>query len=156
MCYNKRVKEEFMLVALDMAKKAFKKDEVPVGACVVKNGKVIAKAYNKREHGGTSVGHAEILSIIKASKKLKNFRLDECDLYVTLEPCPMCAGAIVNARIKNLFFGAYDPKSGYAGSLYNTFEDQRLNHKVNVEGGILKEECAQLLKEFFKIKRQQK
>ena len=148
-------KKYFMKKALLQAEVARKNDEVPVGCVIVKDGNIIARAHNKRERG-TSVDHAEILAIIKACKKIGDFRLENCDLYVTLEPCPMCCGAIVNARIKNCYFGAYDPKSGYAGSLENLFLDRRLNHKVNCEGGILEEECSNIIKEFFKNKRSKK
>lgn len=144
--------ERFLNLALQEAEKAYKKDEVPVGCVITKNGKVIAKAHNKRNKG-TSVDHAEILAIRKACKKMKDFRLVDCDLYVTLEPCPMCCGAIINARIKNCYFGAFDAKSGYAGSLNNMFEDDRLNHKVCCEGGFKKTECGAILTKFFKNKR---
>lgn len=149
------IKKQFMKKALLQAKVAKMHDEVPVGCVIVKDGKIIARAHNKREVG-TSVDHAEILAIVKACKKLGDFRLEGCDLYVTLEPCPMCCGAIINARIKNCFFGAYDKKSGYAGSLENMFADERLNHKVNCEGGICEDECSKILKDFFKEKRSKK
>lgn len=141
-----------MDIALKMAEKAFKKDEVPVGCVIVKNGKVLSKACNCRQRG-TSVDHAEVLAIRKACKKLHDFRLNDCDLYVTLEPCPMCCGAIVNARIKNCFFGAYDKKAGYAKTLYNMFDDDRLNHKVYCVGGFKKTECSEILTRFFRGKR---
>ena len=144
--------KKFFDLAIEMAKKAYKKDEVPVGCVIVRNGKVIAKAHNNRKKG-SSIDHAEILAIRKACKKLKTFRLDGLELYVTLEPCPMCCGAIINSRIKNCYFGAYDEKSGYAKSLSTMFDDTRLNHKVNCEGGFEKEECGRLLSAFFKNKR---
>ena len=144
--------EKFFDVAINLAKKAFKKDEVPVGCVITRNGKILAKAFNKREQG-TSVDHAEILAIRKACRKIKDFRLIDCDIYVTLEPCPMCCGAIINARIKNCYFGAYDKKSGYAKSLNEMFADSRLNHKVHCEGGFKEKECGALLSEFFKNKR---
>lgn len=147
--------EKYLNLAIIEAKKAEKHDEVPVGCVIVLNGKVVAKAHNKREKG-TSVDHAEIIAITKACKKLKNFRLLGCDLYVTLEPCPMCCGAIINSRIANCYFGAYDEKAGYAKSLYSMFEDERLNHKVNCEGGYKQEECKKLLQNFFKKKRNKK
>ena len=138
-----------------MAKKAAKKDEVPVGCVIVQGGKVLAKARNKRQKG-TSVDHAEIIAIQKACKKIKDFRLCGCDLYVTLEPCPMCCGAIINARIENCYFGAFDEKAGYAKTLCSMFDDERLNHKVHCEGGFKKKECGALLTDFFKKKRSKK
>lgn len=144
-----------MKLALDMAEKAKKKDEVPVGAIIVCNGKIIAKAYNTRETKKNPLGHAEILAIQKASKKLGGWRLLDCTLYVTLEPCPMCAGAIVNARIDHVVFGAYDPKGGAFGSIYNLAEG-KLNHTPVVTGGVLQKECANCLKTYFSEKRKQK
>lgn len=139
-----------MKSALKEAIKAYSIDEVPIGAIIVKDGKIIARAHNLRETSMQATAHAEILAIQKACRKLKAWRLEDCDMYVTLEPCPMCAGAIINARIKNLYFGAKDPKSGVAGSKFNIFEDYAFNHKVNVYSGILEEDCSQLLSDFFK------
>jgi tRNA(adenine34) deaminase len=119
---------DFMQVAIEQAKKAYKKDEVPIGACVVRNGKVIAKAHNKTEKTQIATHHAEILAINKACKKLKSWRLDDCEIYVTAEPCAMCAGAIANARIKKEYFGAYETKSGCAESLYPVLKQNGLNH----------------------------
>lgn len=144
---------KFMKMAISLAKKAANKDEVPVGCVIVKDGKVIAKAYNLREKTQIATAHAELLAINKACKKTESFRLSECALYVTLEPCPMCAGAIINSRINRLVFGASDPKGGCCGSLYNLTGEGKFNHKLIVEGGILKEECAMLLKDFFVNKR---
>lgn len=141
-----------MLEAIAMAKKAAKRDEVPVGAVIVRRGRIIAKAYNLRETKRDPLAHAEILAIKKAAKKLRGWRLEGCTLYVTLEPCPMCAGAIINSRIKNVCFGAYDPKAGALGSLYNLAEG-RLNHTPEVTGGVLKEECSAMLKSYFQGKR---
>lgn len=143
-------KEDYMLCALNQAKKAYKKGEVPVGAIIVKDGKVIAKTYNKRETKQNALYHAEILAIDKACKKLKSFRLDECEMYVTLEPCPMCSGAIVNARLKKVYFGSFDLNYGCAGSKYNFLQDKAFEHLVEVEGGLLQEECSKIIKEFFK------
>lgn len=143
----------FMSEAIKEAKRAYKRDEVPVGAIIVYRNKIISRGYNLKEKKKDATMHAEILAIKKAAKKLKSWRLDECDLYVTLEPCPMCAGAIINARIKNLFFGAYDEKAGCAGSKVDLFRNYLFNHNVNVEGGFLESECGQLLKDFFKNKR---
>ncbi len=145
--------EYYMKQALKQAEKAFAKDEVPVGAIIVKDGKIIARAHNLREKTKDPTAHAEILAIKKAAKKLSGWRLLDCTLYVTLEPCPMCSGACVNARIKEIVFGAYDPKAGYCGSLHNTAEDTSLNHNMIITSGILEDQCAQILKDFFANKR---
>lgn len=141
-----------MFAAMDMAKKAAKKDEVPVGAVIVRNNRIIAKACNLRETRKNPVAHAELLAIRKAAKRLKGWRLLDCTLYVTLEPCPMCAGAIINARIDEVVFGAYDPKGGAMGSLYN-FAEGKLNHMPRITGGVMREECADILTSYFKSKR---
>lgn len=143
-------KEKFMKAALKEANKAAEKLEVPVGCVIVKDGKIIARAYNEKETKLDTTKHAEILAIQKASKKLNAWRLLDCEMYVTLEPCTMCAGAIVNARIKKLYIGTRDPKTGAAGSVLNIFKDYPLNHKVEVEYDILQQECEKTLKEFFK------
>lgn len=150
------VLEKFMKKALIQANKAKEIDEVPVGAIIVKEGKVIASAYNMIEKKKDATCHAEILAIKKACKKLGDWRLDDCELFVTLEPCAMCAGAIVNSRIKKVYFGAYENKSGCAISLYPILEDSGLNHQTSVEGGMLKEECSNLIREYFKSKRDKK
>ena len=136
--------------ALKEAEKAYKKLEVPVGAIIVKDGKIIARAYNQKESKTDTTKHAEILAIQKASKKLKSWRLIDCEMYVTLEPCTMCAGAIIHSRIKKVYIGAMDEKTGAVGSVLNLFEDYKFNHKPEVEKGILKEDCESLLKQFFK------
>ncbi len=141
-----------MTVALKMAEKAARKDEVPVGAVIVRNGAVIAKAHNLRETQRNPLAHAELIAIRKASRILRSWRLTGCTLYVTLEPCPMCAGAIVNARIDEVVFGAYDPKAGACGTLYNLTEGC-LNHKPRVTGGVMEAETASVLKDYFKKKR---
>ncbi len=146
----------FMKEAIYQAKKAEKINETPIGAVIVHKGNIIARGYNKRETKKNSLCHAEIMAINKASKKLGGWRLPECDIYVTLEPCPMCAGAIISARIDNLYFGAYDKKSGSAGSVTNLFEKNLFNHNVNVSGGLMEDECAQIVKNFFKKLRQKK
>lgn len=148
--------EKFMKEALKEAKKAYDKLEVPVGCVIVKDDKIIARGHNLKETKFDTTKHAEIITIQKASKKLKSWRLIDCDMYVTLEPCSMCAGAIINSRIKNLYIGALDGKTGAAGSVLNLFEDYTFNHKVNVEKGILKEDCEKILKDFFKELRNQK
>lgn len=146
-------KVKFMKTAYKLALKAYEIGEVPIGAVIVKDGKVIAKAYNKRNFKKLATAHAEILAIEKACKKLGDWRLDGCEMYVTLEPCPMCAGAIVNSRIKKLYFGAYERKSGSVFSNYQILFKGGLNHTVEAEGGILEEDCSSLLKNFFKSKR---
>ena len=143
-------KERFMKEALKEAKKAYDKLEVPVGCVIVKDGKIISRAHNLKETKKDTTKHAEILAIQKASKKLEAWRLLDCDMYVTLEPCSMCAGAIINSRIRNLYIGTMDKKTGAAGSVLNLFEDFTFNHKVTVQNGILKEQCEKILKDFFK------
>ena len=149
-------KKYFMLKALEQAKIACKKNEVPIGAVIVKDGKVIAEGYNKREKKQNALFHAEIVAINKACKKLKSWRLDDCDIYITLEPCLMCFGAILNARLKNCYFGAYDKSGGSISANNELLNKSILNHKLNVEGGILKEECADILSTFFEEKRKLK
>ncbi len=141
--------EKYMKEALKEALKAKKINEVPVGCVIVKDNKIIARAHNKRETSQNTIAHAEILAIQKANKKLQSWRLVDCDIYVTLEPCSMCSGAIIQSRIKNLYFGAYDYKTGAAGSVLNLFE-YNFNHKVNVTSSILKQECEYELQSFFK------
>ncbi len=139
---------KFMRAALKEAGKAEAIGETPVGAVIVRDGKIIARGYNKRETKKNALMHAEIIAIHKACKKLGGWRLPKCDIYVTLEPCPMCTGAIIQARIENVYFGAYDQKSGCLGSVCDL--SKVLPHKVEYEGGILKTECEEILKNFFK------
>ena len=134
--------EKFMKEALKEAKKAYDKEEIPVGAVIVKDGKIIARAHNSKEISKNAVSHAEILAIQKACKKLESWRLLDCEMYVTLEPCPMCAGAIINARISKIYIGTDDEKTGACGSKLNLLEDYKFNHNVQVEKYILKEECS--------------
>lgn len=141
---------KYMQEALKEAQKAYKKEEVPIGAVIVHRGKIIGRGYNLRETSKQACSHAEIIAIQKACKKLGTWRLRECDMYVTLEPCPMCAGAIINSRIKNLYIGAKEPKSGAVGSVLNLFEDYKFNHKANVVTGVLEEDSTSLLQRFFK------
>lgn len=148
--------EKWMKEAIKQAKKAAQKDEVPIGCVIVKDDQIIARAYNKREMKQCSTAHAEILAIEKACKELGSWRLEDCDLYVTLEPCPMCSGAIIQSRIRNVIFGAYDPKGGCMGSNMNINDVRGFNHYPDIEGGILQDECSRLLKEFFKAKRKKK
>lgn len=150
------MREKFMKAALGQAKKAIKYDETPIGAVIVKDGVIIARGYNKREIRKNSLCHAEIEAINRASKKLGGWRLHGCELYVTLEPCPMCAGAIIQSRIDKVYFGAYDYKAGCAGSKINLFEEGLFNHDVDVEGGIMEEECSDILSDFFKNLREKK
>lgn len=133
-----------------------KYDEVPIGAVIVKDGEIIAKAHNLKEKNKCANYHAEIVAIEKACKKIGDWRLYGCDIYVTLEPCAMCSGALLQARIDNIYFGAYDAKAGCCGSLYNLAEDKRFNHTSKVQGGILQEECAKILSEYFQNKRKKK
>ena len=145
-----------MKQALKEAEKALKKLEVPVGAIIVKDNKIITRAYNLKEIKKDTTYHAEIEAIKKASKKLNSWRLNDCEMYVTLEPCAMCAGAIINSRIKKLYFGTSDEKTGACGSVLNLLEDYKFNHKVIVEKGILQKECEKILKDFFKDLRKSK
>ena len=144
--------EDFMKLALLEAKKAEKKDEVPVGAIVVRDGKIISRAHNLRENKKDPSAHAEFIAMTKAAKKIGGWRLLGCTLYVTLEPCPMCAGLIINSRIPRVVFGAYDKKAGALGSVYNLNEG-KLNHTCQVTGGVLQEECSTALKDYFRKKR---
>ena len=143
-------KEYYMKQALKEAEKAYQKLEVPVGAIIVKDEKIIARAHNQKETKTDTTKHAEILAIQKASKKLKSWRLIDCEMYVTLEPCSMCAGAMINSRIKKVYIGAKDEKTGAVGSVLNLFNDYTFNHKVEVETGIMEKECQEILKQFFK------
>lgn len=145
--------ERFMKEALKEAKKAYDKLEVPVGAVIVKNGKIIARGYNQKETKKDTIKHAEIIAIEKASKKLDSWRLNDCEMYVTLEPCPMCAGAIINSRIKKIYIGTLDVKTGAVGSVLDLFSDYTFNHKVEVEKGIMQKDCEKILKDFFKVLR---
>ncbi|MDE5416313.1 tRNA adenosine(34) deaminase TadA [Alkalihalobacterium chitinilyticum] len=146
--------EYFMQLAIEEAKKAMNLDEVPIGAVIVKEDRVIASAFNLREKTQQANAHAEMLAIEKACEQLKSWRLLDCTLYVTLEPCPMCAGAIVQSRVKRVVYGAVDPKAGCAGTFYNLLNDERFNHQAEVTKGVLEVQCAQLLKDFFKALRQ--
>lgn len=143
-----------MELAIEEALKALEKAEVPVGAVIVIDGKVISKAHNQRETLPDSTAHAEILAIMEACRKIKNWRLEEATIYITKEPCIMCAGAILNARIKRLVYGCDDLKGGAARTLYQLLNDPRLNHQVEVISGVMEEECRRLLKDFFKNLRQ--
>jgi len=144
---------KFMKIALKEAQKASEKDEVPVGAAIVFRDKILAKAHNLRQSSHDPTAHAEVLAIRKAAKKLGDWRLEGCEIYVTKEPCPMCAGAIQQARFAKLIYGCKDEKGGYAGSLYNVLSDKKLPHQVEVISGLEQEACSKLLKDFFKDRR---
>ena len=150
------MQEKFMKQALKEAQKAYDKLEIPVGAVIVKDGKIIARAHNIKELKNDTTKHAEIIAIQKASKKLGAWRLNDCEMYVTLEPYPMCAGAIIQARIKKLYIGTMDEKTGACGSVLNLLEDYKFNHQVEVETGLLNNECEKILKDFFKDLRKKK
>ena len=145
-----------MKEALKEAKKAELIDEVPIGCVIVKDDKIIARGHNQRETNQSPIGHAEIIAINKASKKLKSWRLEGCDIYVTLEPCIMCSGAIIQSRINKVYYGASDPKGGALGSSINVLEANNINHHPEVISGVLKEECSSIITNYFKAKRQNK
>lgn len=144
---------EFMRQAIAEAKRALDNKDVPVGAVVVRDGVVVASAYNRREADRDATAHAEVLAIREACRRLGRWNLSDCDLYVTLEPCVMCAGAIVYARIRHVYFGAHDLRFGCAGTVYNLAADEKFNHRAAVTGGILEDECKTLLTDFFRALR---
>ena len=144
---------KYMKVALKEAEKAELIDEVPIGCVIVLNDKIIARGHNERETKQNPVGHAEILAIQKASKKLNSWRLEDCEIYVTIEPCIMCAGAIIQSRIKKVYFGARDPKGGAFGSSIDVLNANNINHHPEIYPGILEKECSDLIKNYFKSKR---
>ncbi len=147
---------KFMRLAIEEAERAGNLLEVPIGAVLVLDGEVIARAHNLRESTQTAIAHAELLAIDQGCKKIGSWRLEEATLYVTLEPCPMCSGAIILSRVKRVVYGAMDPKAGCAGTFMNLLTDQRFNHQCEVTKGVLEEECVQLLTSFFKNLRQRK
>ena len=144
---------DFMREALRQARKAFDADEVPVGAVIVRAGKIIARAYNQVELLKDATAHAEMLAITQAEAAVADWRLNECDLYVTKEPCPMCAGAIVHARIRRVIFGCSDDRGGAAGSVVNLLQMPTLNHRCEITAGVLRDDCAALLQSFFRARR---
>ncbi|WP_156779904.1 tRNA adenosine(34) deaminase TadA [Ammonifex degensii] len=146
---EKAQQERFMREALSEAEKAYVRGEVPVGAVAVLNGEIIGRGHNLRETLKDATAHAEILALREAAKKIGDWRLEEVTLYTTLEPCPMCAGALIQFRVKRVVFGAFDPKAGAAGSVVDLLRDPRFNHQVEVVGGVLAEESGALLKRFF-------
>ncbi|MBR6396467.1 MAG: tRNA adenosine(34) deaminase TadA [Lachnospiraceae bacterium] len=141
--------EKYMKAALRLAKKAYAMDETPIGCVIVRDDKIIARGYNRRNTDKTALAHAEITAIKKACKKTGDWRLEECTLYVTLEPCQMCAGAIVQSRMGRVVMGAMNPKAGCAGSIINLLNMEKFNHRVETERGILEDECSALMSEFF-------
>lgn len=149
------VDEKFMKQAIKEAQKAFLKDEVPIGAVLVKDGKIIARGHNNRESKFDPTGHAEIIAIRKAAKKIKSWRLEDTTLYVTIEPCSMCAGALIWSRVNRVVYGAKEPKGGALESSYNLYAQKNLNHYPDVTSGVLEAECASLMTTFFKKKREQ-
>lgn len=149
------MENRFMLEALRLAQKSYDEGEVPVGAVVVKGDEIVGAGRNRREYGKNALYHAELEAIDNACKRLGGWRLWQCDLYVTLEPCPMCAGAIINSRIKSVYFGAYDIKAGSFGSIVN-FNDIAYNHKPEIIGGVMQDECSEILTRFFKQLRDKK
>ncbi|MBQ6460468.1 MAG: tRNA adenosine(34) deaminase TadA [Exiguobacterium sp.] len=148
--------ERFMQLAIEVAKKAEAIGEVPIGCVIVKGDQVIATGHNRRETDRLAAAHAEMIAIETANETLENWRLEDCELYVTLEPCPMCAGAIVLSRVKRVIFGAHDPKGGCCGTLMNLVQDERFNHQAEVTENVLAEECGQLLTDFFRALRESK
>ena len=142
--------EKFMREALRQAKKAYKIGEVPIGCVIVQEGKIIARGYNRRNTDKVTLAHAEIAAIKKASKKTGDWRLEDCTMYVTLEPCQMCAGAIVQSRMKKVVIGCMNPKAGCAGSVLNLLQMQEFNHQVELKRGVLETECSEILSRFFK------
>jgi tRNA(adenine34) deaminase len=145
--------ERWMKAALKLAEEAFAADEAPIGAVLVRDGEIVASGRNERNGRRDPLAHAEMLAIARAAIVVGDWRLDQTCLYVTLEPCPMCAGAIVQARIPRLVFGAFDPKAGACGSLYRLTEDSRLNHRVETIGGVIADECSGILTKFFAMQR---
>jgi len=145
--------ERYMAMALAQAEEAMAIDEVPVGAVIVRDGVVLAAAHNGREQLRDPTAHAEMIAITQAAAAIESWRLGQCTLYVTLEPCPMCAGAILQARLSKVVYGADDPKAGAVNSLFQLLDDPRLNHRVDVESGVMAERCGQLLTDFFTQKR---
>jgi len=145
--------ERFMRLALRAAARGAREGEVPVGAVVVREGRVLARAHNRPIHLFDPSAHAEILALRRTARKLRNYRLEDCDLYVTIEPCAMCAGAIVHARLRRLVFGTRDPKAGACGSALRVLNHRKLNHRVQIASGILAAECAAIIQEFFRKRR---
>ena len=153
---DRKMYEAYMAKAIKLAQKAYVQGDVPIGCVIVKDDKVIARGYNKRNLKKTTLAHAELLAIEQASKKLGDWRLEDCTMYVTLEPCQMCAGAIVQARIPNVVIGCMNPKAGCAGSIINLLDMKQFNHQVEVIRGVRQDECSEMMKSFFRDLRQGK
>lgn len=150
-------KDKYMKEAIKQAKKAYALEEVPIGCVIVYEGKIIGRGYNRRMTDKTALAHAELTAIKKACKRIGDWRLDDCEMYVTLEPCQMCSGAIVQSRIKKVYIGCMNPKAGCAGSVMNMLQVPQFNHQVETEKGVLEEECSKMLSDFFKeLRKKQK
>ena len=145
--------EKYMRLAIEQAQIAQEKGDVPIGSVIVYRNQIIGKAYNQREQLKDPTAHAEIIALTQAAAFLESWRLHDCTIYVTLEPCPMCAGALVLARLDRLVYGCDDPKAGACGSLYNIVQDDRLNHRLEITSGVLADECSKLLQDFFQQRR---
>ena len=150
------INNKFMKSALKEAEKSYDKEEIPVGAVIVKDGKIIARGHNLKETKNDTTNHAEIIAIRKASKKLKSWRLTGCTMYVTLEPCTMCAGTLIQARLDKVVIGTMDEKTGACGSVLNVLEDYKFNHKVEIEKGVMEKECKEILQKFFRELKEKK
>jgi len=155
MMFNNEEDERYMRLAIDQAEIARENGDVPVGAVIVHEGRLIAKAYNQRQQLQDPTAHAEIIALTQAAEAVGNWHLHNCTIYVTLEPCAMCAGALVLARMDRLVYGCDDPKTGACGSLYNIVQDERLNHRVEITGGILQDRCSKVLQDFFQKRRRE-
>lgn len=151
--HQDEIDRRYMHSAIELARRALDSEDVPVGALVVRQGRVIGRGWNQREKLGDPTAHAEMLALTAAAEHVGHWRLEDCTVYVTLEPCPMCAGALVQARVRRLVYGAPDAKAGACGSLYEITRDRRLNHQVETVGGVMAEACAGLLSEFFRRRR---
>ncbi len=154
--HNKRLDEKYMHMAIKEARKAYAHREVPIGCVIVHNGKVLAKTHNRRNTDKNALAHAEVLAIKKACKKMHDWRLEDCVMYITLEPCQMCSGAIVQSRIPEVVIGAMNPKAGCAGSVINILQMEVFNHQVEITSGVLEEECSTMLSDFFRELREEK
>jgi tRNA(adenine34) deaminase len=152
---NKKEDEQYMRIAIEQAKTAEENGDIPIGVVIVYKNQIIAKAYNQREQLRDPTAHAEIIALTQAAAAKESWRLNGCTMYVTLEPCPMCAGALVLARVDRLVYGCDDPKAGACKSLYNIVQDERLNHRLEVTSGVLQEQCRQQLQEFFSQRREE-
>lgn len=150
---RQKIDEKYMTICLELARKAQEQGEVPIGALIARGDEILAIGHNKKEKENDPTAHAELLVIQEAAKKIANWRLTNCTLYVSLEPCPMCAGAIIQSRIKRLVYGCNDPKAGAVSSLYQITQDKRLNHQTEVTSGVFSSECSELLTSFFKSRR---